>query len=497
MRIIVLLAVVGSVGCTKHNPLSCCTTDAQCQMFGLDHVTACSSSSDVCNSEGVCVAPECSTSADCTSSDAPVCVGQLCVAACTGDPDCTGSPVGPYCAPDGSCVACTMDSQCTGADAPVCDMTTNTCRGCQDDGECASGVCIEAQGTCADQSAVLYVATFGSDAGTCTSSSPCVTLGHALSLVTASRDVIQINTSSFSVGSSTIPIGRSVIIDGVGTTIQFTGTTGPVFSLTSPTTNVTLENMTIAGTGSAAAISVGSEVALSLYADAIANGVKVTGGTVAATSVAFTVNSPPAIDCSSGTVTVEQSTFEQSYVNSTNCSLTVRRNKFDEVSDYSVSATGGLIVVEDNLLMDSDSFADLALVEQGAPGSTVRFNTFVNVSGMAGDGTALYCDSTIDVTSNIFAYASMHPHADNPACPTQYSLYDTVALSQYTGGTGNKVADMSTFFVNLSGRDFHLAASSPALMSAETGLPVTDDYEGKPRPNPTGSTPDMGAFEAP
>ena len=82
-------------------------------------------------------------------------------------------------------------------------------------------------------------------------------------------------------------------------------------------------------------------------------------------------------------------------------------------------------------------------------------------------------------------------------------MYDPVLalrhrpLPQYTMGSNDKVADISTVFADLANKDFHLGSGSPALGSAEPGLPVSDDYEGNPRPNPVGSMPDMGAYEAP
>jgi hypothetical protein len=47
------------------------------------------------------------------------------------------------------------------------------------------------------------------------------------------------------------------------------------------------------------------------------------------------------------------------------------------------------------------------------------------------------------------------------------------------------------------GACFHLAPTSPARGAAESGTGVTRDLEGRPRPSPSGSVPDMGAFEAP
>jgi len=98
------------------------------------------------------------------------------------------------------------------------------------------------------------------------------------------------------------------------------------------------------------------------------------------------------------------------------------------------------------------------------------------------------------VTSNIFAYNSMHPNALD--CGLRYSLYDSVALPQFAVGVGVVQGDRSAFFVDLAGKDFHLSGTSRARGASEPGLGVSDDFDGNPRPAPIGSVPDMGAFEA-
>lgn len=65
------------VGCTKHNPDSCCTSAVECEQLGLDQTYECSSGR-VC-SAGTCVAPECAVSSDCRDSARPLCSNQLCV----------------------------------------------------------------------------------------------------------------------------------------------------------------------------------------------------------------------------------------------------------------------------------------------------------------------------------------------------------------------------------------------------------------------------------
>lgn len=125
MRIIVFsVLVLGWAGCSRHNPESCCVTEAQCAAFGLDHAYPCTAG-NVCNASGACVAPECTTSNDCSGAT-PYCSSGLCVPGCASDNDCTASSATPYCGPDQVCVECTQSSQCP-AEMPTCDGTSHQC----------------------------------------------------------------------------------------------------------------------------------------------------------------------------------------------------------------------------------------------------------------------------------------------------------------------------------------------------------------------------------
>jgi hypothetical protein len=74
-----------------------------------------------------------------------------------------------------------------------------------------------------------------------------------------------------------------------------------------------------------------------------------------------------------------------------------------------------------------------------------------------------------------------------------HNLYIKNYSSQATFKTGEiKETDLSKVFVNFAGRDYHLAANSPAI-NAGTSAGVTVDIEGLMRP--FGTAPDMGPFE--
>jgi len=73
-----------------------------------------------------------------------------------------------------------------------------------------------------------------------------------------------------------------------------------------------------------------------------------------------------------------------------------------------------------------------------------------------------------------------------------YSIVQTgQSAGQITWGTGS--LDIDPQFVGNG--DYHLSATSPALGKGTLSVAPTDDLEGKPRPYPIGSNPDMGVYE--
>ncbi|HEY1557182.1 MAG TPA: choice-of-anchor Q domain-containing protein [Kofleriaceae bacterium] len=487
MALLTVAALV-LVGCTRHNPASCCTSDAQCQTLGLDQMYACATNL-VCDPEGACVAPECQTAADCTSPGAPLCVGQLCVASCTGDGDCDGIAGMSYCSSEGTCVACTENSQCT-SDAPVCDGTSHSCRGCAEDSECSGGVCLEETGTCSEDANVVFVISIGGiDAGTCTRASPCASFQYGLQQINTTRNVLYIEGGVFSIGSTPVTIDKGVYVDASETLLTASGS-GALFNVTS------IQPVTISNASLSRNVTVGSFGRVTFYNMQFTGAVLSTsGGTLAVEDSKITGGG---VTCNNGTSSLDGVTLDAQATNNaietTDCTVTIRRSNLKTSADQVLGVTGGTLTVENNLIVQTDNGQDLMAILQVAPGSTLRFNTIVTTALASNDGSALACDSGLDATSNIFAYESMHPITDTSlGCTTRYSLFDSVALSSETVGTMNKVGDLSTFFVDTGSGNYHLAPSSPALQSGEPNLGVTTDFDGNPRPT---MQPDIGAFEA-
>ena len=435
--------------------------------------------------------PECKIASDCTSPGAPFCVAGSCVAGCQANADCTPLAATPFCQVSiGTCVACLDASVCT-ADQPVCDASAGACRGCARDEECPGGICLEADGTCVPDSNVVFVdGLAGNDTGACTRTAPCATLAFAISRVPALQNRIQIKilSGTFRLTASAT-LGATLYLEGSDTIL--TGPAG-IFTLAQGA-SVTLSHLDIRP-ASGLVTTVDADMTLRLFDVQTTGGVDVNGGSVDAEQTTFT--NAGGITCNAGTVSAQRDRFDDSQLTTMTCAVIVRRTRFDLTSDANkISIGSGVLTFENNLVVQADGIADTMSVIGVAPGSTLSFNTFVNTAVLPSDGVALQCSSLLTVSSNIFAYNSMHPLV---ACDAaRYSLLDSVALPQFANGTRAKQGDRGTFFIDLSGKDFHLSASSPARGAAEPGLGVSEDFDGHARPSPDGSLPDMGAFEAP
>ena len=487
MRILVLGVFLVVAACTKPNPNVCCVTPLQCDALGVDEPRPCDVG-QACRAGG-CVAAECQAAADC-SADSPICSNNLCVGTCQIDDDCAEVAGRNRCSAQGTCVGCLDASQCP-ASASICDGAEHTCRGCAQDTECATGVCIETDGVCAAETDLLFVqATGATDTGSCPRSAPCATIRYAIQRASATRNVIRVTGGSLP--ERTVLVDKPIVIDATGTSIGQPGVAA--FDLLA-TLSATIGGMTIRDNGS---------TTVSVINVPASDTLKLGPGTSLSGPLAFMnatvlVNqaemSGAEIVCTSGTLDIARSHLLNGHIGGSACHLTLTRSTIEGDSDRLVQVTGGDVRIENNLFVQRYEYADSLSFQGCAPGSTFRFNTVVNVSGVNADGQALFCDATVDVTSNIFAYASGHPMGfpNGAYCLAKYSLFDDVSIPLHAAGEGNKTAAPTSFFVNRVGKDFHLAPGSPAIDTAQQVLPVSMDLEGKPRP--MGHL-DMGAFES-
>jgi len=354
------------------------------------------------------------------------------------------------------------------------------------DDECPGGICVEADGTCVADASVVFVDGSGVNSGTCTRDAPC-SLAFGLSKASAVRKHIEIVSGTLQVTSS-VTLTPDLYIEGHDTIV-----TGPAGMFTLPqNVNITLSHMRLQPS-SGLVTTVDALRTLRLFDVQTSGGINVNGGVLDVDLSTFTGGG--GIACNLGTSTVRRSLFDHSPMSSMTCQLIVRRSRFDMSGDHGFSAENGVLTFENNVITQTEGIADSMVLVSVAPGSTVRFSTFVNTALLPSDGVALACNSSVDVSSNIFAYGSMHP-LGTVGCNVRYSLYDSIAVPEVTAGVGNKAAGSSSFFIDKAGKDFHLSPSSPARGAAESGLGVSEDFDGAARPSPAGSQPDMGAFEA-
>ncbi|HVZ24148.1 MAG TPA: choice-of-anchor Q domain-containing protein [Vicinamibacterales bacterium] len=405
--------------------------------------------------------------------------------ACGSDADCAGMSGTPFCAASGACVACLDDSECTSADAPVCDGSANVCRGCEQDSECASGICLESNGTCADADNAIYVSEGGSDAGNCTSMSPCKTLAYAFDYMNAGRNVIRIIGGTFDV-PGTQDVLVTGFIDGANTHIIGGGSDGILNIAGDLTVSGVILQPTVGGYP-AVVVSSGRLILDVVESDA---DIYVNGG-----ELDVYRSKMEDVDCgeygSGGSFLIDQS--ELYAVEANDCNITLERSTLDVTpvagNPSPLYVANSMFVIENDVFVSAEGFADGPDVN--ASGSSVfRFNTLVNLSGEDQTANPFDCSGSVDASNNVIAW---HTSAA-PRCPTTFTLYDSIEA--LPPGEGNQIGSASTFFVDMANKNFHLAPGSPAIGAAESSAcaAVPSDHDGSARP---GSACDVGAYESP
>jgi hypothetical protein len=411
---------------------------------------------------------------------------------------------GGCCEPGGAgCAECAGPEDCS-AEAPVCDTATSSCRGCTSESECGAGnICVEATGTCTAAADAAFVTQMGSDTGTCTRAAPCATIAYAIAQLGA-RKVIHVLGGSLFTDALMLTASDGLVLDGEDTMLSASGTVITVqdapavtiegFRFTTPSAEDT-PAITASGPGAPTSVrihdvSIGGDGGLPVVAG-FNSRVSITSSHLGSLAASTALR----VTCTDARLSVAESRLETTILDGTRCELTISRSRFESSYDGSVSLLGGLLVMENNLIIHRDGFNDSMSVSGLSAGSTIRFNTIANTTALPSDGRALSCDDTVVVTSNVFAYYSAHP-IGGTGCAPRYSVFDDESLT--SAGTGNQVAPIDELFVDRSAGDFHLASDSVARGAAEPGQTmVTVDHEGSPRPSPAGSVSDSGAFEAP
>lgn len=329
-------------------------------------------------------------------------------------------------------------------------------------------------------SELIFVSPVGTDNATCSGDAPCRTFTAAFAATTAQRYVIHIIGTTYHMTTGVAPQGNQFVIDGSDTIISCDQ--GAAFSVTERSQTIAFSRVTInASEGTAVSASNGGAVLLygvTLGALAVASG----------GSLSILNSTVQDVNCSSaGVLDIEHSTAGQTFTDS--CGVTVLASRLNGT----LSVVGGKVIVENNLITSRSETQDGVRISSSVSGSRFAFNTLVNFSGIDDTANVIGCNPGVDVSSNIFAWHSSDQQGVG-GCVIHDSLFDTFVPANLVGA--NRQADAATFFVDLNGRDLHLAPTSPARGIGQPGI-VDVDIDGAVRPQPAGTRPDIGAYEAP
>ncbi|CUS06286.1 conserved exported protein of unknown function [Candidatus Promineifilum breve] len=151
-----------------------------------------------------------------------------------------------------------------------------------------------------------------------------------------------------------------------------------------------------------------------------------------------------------------------------------------------------------------NSMQEGVYVDTGCADIDIVHNTFFNNSLQTGpklgEIRTNVSSASIKISNNIVHGNGTNPAivASVPSLPGEdYNLfYNYVPAGSFTTFGPNSMSGLDPLFVNTTAgsEDLHLTFYSPAI---ESGLPsaISDDKDKGPRPNPTGTDPDRGAYE--
>ncbi len=340
-------------------------------------------------------------------------------------------------------------------------------------------------GTCADESQIDYVSSQGTDSGTCTSSSPCLTFDYALSVL-GSRGWLHILGTTYSAGSKTIVLPpMPLVIDSNHATVTNDGSK-PIFAtVTGTAAQTTLRALTIGMTGGtmpAISVNMGTVTAEDVHL------LQPFSNQAATLVLESSILDGDAESSTTGTTTIRLSTLKVGVVASAGM-LTYQRNRFDHATKRAVVLAGATNSLVENSLFISNGAA-APVIEGAGSSNVIRFNTMIDLQPTS--ATPITCTGSPGplIQSNIFGWNN-----NTLSCSVSNSLF---AGNPGDTHPGNVVAPLSSVFVSLGGMDFHLMAGSPAIRGGTSGatLPIVD-YDGAVRPNPPATTMDIGAYESP
>ena len=177
------------------------------------------------------------------------------------------------------------------------------------------------------------------------------------------------------------------------------------------------------------------------------------------------------------------------------------------ITDNSGNSTGGGIFADadqntgypaptiENCLIKNNSATDEAggIKFHYSKGKIINSTIVNNSGGSIGTGGVMASAQPIEIINSIIYNNESTQINDSQSS----GIYSEIIYSDIQGGwDGEGNIDSDPLFVDGSNDDYHLSNNSPCIAAGlDTSTVPSIDIDGNPRPNPAGSSPDMGAFE--
>ncbi len=450
---LILLVLGLSVACTKPNPRSC--ADGLCSDPAFPF---CDADGALEGSPGTCIA------VDCTPQELVACQGdqELRCNAAGNDLDVIECQLGCVEA-SGGCVTCSSNEQCDNP-TPVCDVASGVCRECSADSDCESTVCDLATGSCLAEASIAYAAPTGNSPASCLLESPC-------------------------------SLARAVLVA--------TGSGTPLTLRMLPGTYTSALNISAAGVAPQRIVATGATLSA---------GVSLTAGASVDIRNITIETGPDRIACSGSILVMRDSKWSSSNpsggVSGTGCNLKIDNSEVNQIVgadafslvsnntltvDRLHAVKGGIFAgagggTNNALRVTNSLFEDGGL--HGAGETFVAFSTFV----LHLDTGGFICSSDANrIENNVIVTTTGDLFLDTKCAYSNNIVFPSVLQGFGSGLSANDRLIDPKF---ISGNDFHLSPTSPALDAAlpsQVGLDTNHDLEGTLRPQ--GIKPDIGALE--